>query len=315
MATLDIKYDCHPTDGTPGEDFERFKVNAMNAASQADKRGYSLAETWLGTDEGGPAAGAPALPVNPAAVVVEATNARRARLKNAYRFITRHCLDAEMNEYLYNHHFNDGHTAWQYLNGQLSAAMTPLRLRELTHQWDNVNIITDIGVDEWSLQKAAKRLRTLNAKRPLANRFDENKLTERFLELIMDASKHFHIEATTEYTCTPATARFQHVVVPPVPAGAVVGAAPGAGAAAPPPGVVMRDFNSCLRTSTSSGRMLSRARCTASSSAGQRHAPRSRRARPSSRDSPLRRPESEASCSKQEVMTSTCPATTLRLTR
>ena len=89
MATLDIKYDCHPTDGTPGEDFERFKVNAMNAASQADKRGYSLAETWLGTDEGGPAAGAPALPVNPAAVVVEATNARRARLKNAYRFITR----------------------------------------------------------------------------------------------------------------------------------------------------------------------------------------------------------------------------------
>ena len=108
-----------------------------------------------------------------------------------------------MNEYLYNHHFNDGHTAWQYLDGQLSAAMTPLRLRELTHQWDNVNIITDIGVDEWSLQKAAKRLRTLNAKRPLANRYDENKLTERFLELIMDASKHFHIEATTEYNCTP----------------------------------------------------------------------------------------------------------------
>ena len=77
MATLDIKYDCHPTDGTPGEDFERFKVNAMNAASQADKRGYSLAETWLGTDEGGPAAGAPALPVNPAAVVVEATERQK----------------------------------------------------------------------------------------------------------------------------------------------------------------------------------------------------------------------------------------------
>ena len=76
MATLDIKYDCNPTDGTPGEKFERFEIDAMNAASKADKRGYTIAETWLGTDEGGTAAGAPALPVNPAAIVVEATNAR-----------------------------------------------------------------------------------------------------------------------------------------------------------------------------------------------------------------------------------------------
>ena len=52
MATLDIKYDCNPTDGTPGEKFERFEIDAMNAASKADKRGYTIAETWLGTDEG-----------------------------------------------------------------------------------------------------------------------------------------------------------------------------------------------------------------------------------------------------------------------
>ena len=86
MATLDIKYDFNPTDqdGTPGEKFERFEIDAMNAASKADKRGFTIAETWLGTDEGGVAAGAPALPINPAAIVVEATNARRARLKNAY---------------------------------------------------------------------------------------------------------------------------------------------------------------------------------------------------------------------------------------
>lgn len=77
---------------------------------------------------------------------------------SGYQFITRHCLDAEINEYLYSHHFNDGYAAWQWLSGQLRAAMTPLRLRDLTHQWDNVNTITDIGVDEWSLQKAAERL-------------------------------------------------------------------------------------------------------------------------------------------------------------
>ena len=45
MATLDIKYDCNPTDGTPGEKFERFEIDAMNAASKADKRGYTIAET------------------------------------------------------------------------------------------------------------------------------------------------------------------------------------------------------------------------------------------------------------------------------
>ena len=30
------------------------------------------------------------------------------------------------------------------MTGQLRAAMTPLRLRDLTHQWDEVNIITDM---------------------------------------------------------------------------------------------------------------------------------------------------------------------------
>ena len=53
MATLDIKYLCNPTDGTPGPAFDAFEVDAMNAASKGDKRGYSVADTWLGIDEGG----------------------------------------------------------------------------------------------------------------------------------------------------------------------------------------------------------------------------------------------------------------------
>ena len=48
MATLDIKYLCNPTDGTPGPAFDAFEVDAMNAASKGDKRGYSVADTWLG---------------------------------------------------------------------------------------------------------------------------------------------------------------------------------------------------------------------------------------------------------------------------
>jgi hypothetical protein len=39
MATLDIKYLCNPTDGTPGPPFDAFEVDAMNAASKGDKPG------------------------------------------------------------------------------------------------------------------------------------------------------------------------------------------------------------------------------------------------------------------------------------
>ena len=77
MATLDIKYLCNPTDGTPGPAFDAFEVDAMNAASKGDKRGYSVADTWLGIDEGGTDPTAPALPPGATAMAVE----QRIRLR------------------------------------------------------------------------------------------------------------------------------------------------------------------------------------------------------------------------------------------
>ena len=70
MATLDIKYLCNPTDGTPGPPFDAFEVDAMNAASKGDKRGYSVADCWLGIDEGGSDPTAPALPPGGSATAV-----------------------------------------------------------------------------------------------------------------------------------------------------------------------------------------------------------------------------------------------------
>ena len=69
MATLDIKYLCNPTDGTPGPPFDAFEVDAMNAASKGDKRGYLVADCWLGIDEGGTDPTAPALPPGASATV------------------------------------------------------------------------------------------------------------------------------------------------------------------------------------------------------------------------------------------------------
>ena len=114
MATLDInKYLCNPTDGTPGPPFDAFEVDAMNAASKGDKRGYSVADTWLGIDEGGTDPTAPALPPGATAMAVEAQNCRRSRQKNAYQFLVTHCLDKDHTAHMKREFFGDGfHSRW-----------------------------------------------------------------------------------------------------------------------------------------------------------------------------------------------------------
>ena len=111
MATLDIKYLCNPTDGTPGPAFDAFEVDAMNAASKGDKRGYSVADTWLGIDEGGTDPTAPALPPGATAMAVEAQNCRRSRQKNAYQFLVTHCLDKDHTAHMKREFFGDGFAA------------------------------------------------------------------------------------------------------------------------------------------------------------------------------------------------------------
>ena len=51
-------------------------------------------------------------------------------------------------------------------------------------------------------------MKTLNAKRPVAERFNQTPMTERFLELLFSASKHFSETALVEYNTTPANWKF-----------------------------------------------------------------------------------------------------------
>ena len=62
MST-DVKYDTAPHDGTPGQPWEEFKLRLRNVATRSDERGYSLVDNLDGIDEGGPAVGAPAMPM------------------------------------------------------------------------------------------------------------------------------------------------------------------------------------------------------------------------------------------------------------
>ena len=60
--SMDVKYDTTPCDGTPGQPWEDFKRRLRNVATRSDDRGFSLADHFDDTDEGGGAIGAPAMP-------------------------------------------------------------------------------------------------------------------------------------------------------------------------------------------------------------------------------------------------------------
>ena len=59
----------------------------------------------------------------------------------------------------------------------------------LRAEWRALNILSDVGVNKSSLTlMMAKKLRTCNSRRPAANRFDEDKQTERLLESVIEPS-------------------------------------------------------------------------------------------------------------------------------
>ena len=54
MATVDVKYDTTPHDGTPGPPWDDFEERILGvAAGRTDERGWSLADCANQTDEGG----------------------------------------------------------------------------------------------------------------------------------------------------------------------------------------------------------------------------------------------------------------------
>ena len=61
LMQSNIKYAFTPYSGTPGLEWEKFEERLLNeAARHTDDKGWSLADHFLGQDEGGPAG--PAFP-------------------------------------------------------------------------------------------------------------------------------------------------------------------------------------------------------------------------------------------------------------
>ena len=178
-ASTNVKYDFDPALPSPGEDYDKFEERLLNAGtSVVDDRGWSLADHLMGIDEGGPRG--PNMPAGgggpPAAVK------RRIRQKNAYGLLTKHVLDADHISEMKNNYFQDGYLAFTYLQGCCQRTVNPLRLREMNNEFDSIDIIHDIGIGENTIKMLCKRVRTINGKRPVANRKTQSELAEKVLE-------------------------------------------------------------------------------------------------------------------------------------
>ena len=181
MSTVEVKYDIAPHDGTPGKPWEDFEDKLLDfAASKTDDRGYSLADCFQLLDEG--SAGGPALPGG--AALAKAQIARRRRLKESYGLLVRHELDEEHRAEMKANHFQDGPAAFAYMTGQCRLPVDRLQLRKLDKDWDELDLLQDVGINENSILMMAKHIKAINAKRPAGNRKDQTACGDRMLELI-----------------------------------------------------------------------------------------------------------------------------------
>ena len=207
MSTVEIKYDCQPHDGTAGQPWDDFEERLLDVASgRSDKRGWSLADCLMGIDEGGAGAGAPAIPGGAAGNAAQ-TSFRR-RQKDSYSLLAKHELDADLRQYIHQNHFQDGPNAFAYLQGELRKATDRLQLKEMDKQWDGTTLLGSVGVQAHSISDLAKKLKALNARRPVANRKTANEIGDKILEEIFQTSKHFSVDALKEYNALPAAWQF-----------------------------------------------------------------------------------------------------------
>ena len=214
-GNVDVKYDFTPYDCTPGEAYERYEQDLLNAgALRADDRGWTLAECILGIDEGG--AAGPPLPAGGGAGAASAGRLRQKRLKESYALQAKHITDEDTKLSLRVNHFLNGRGAFLAVQTACQHAISRSKLKELDREWDDVSILNDAGVNEDSIFTIGKRLRAKNGRRPAASRKTEEDMGDRLLECIFNASKHFSESATKEYNAAVGARDFEHVAPHPL---------------------------------------------------------------------------------------------------
>ena len=107
-------------DGTPGKTWDDYLARLKNAgAGEVDDRGYSIADEYDGTAEGGPSG--PAMPAA-ATELRKAEAAQRRRQRESYSLLTMTMDLKTQVDYLRQNYFQDGRAAIQYMNGAMASA-------------------------------------------------------------------------------------------------------------------------------------------------------------------------------------------------
>ena len=122
-------------------------------------------------------------------------------------------------DYLRQNHFQDGAAAYAYMQGAMASTINRTELRAMNRTWDDINMLSDVGVQPHSVRLLLSHIRAINGERPTApvnHRKTNDEIGERLLECIIDASKHFSESATTEYNATAGQWAFEHAAGTPL---------------------------------------------------------------------------------------------------
>jgi len=157
---------------------------------------------------GGPGAGAPPIPHG--APGLKMARLRDARAKAAYALIYKHVSDGDLRTILFTNHFQNGLATIQFLDLAYDTPITRSELREMDKLWTELSIAQDVGVQQDSVSRFAKLLQRVNAERPAAHRYGFTELTEKLLEAIADASRHFNEGAMREYDAPAGSRQFEY---------------------------------------------------------------------------------------------------------
>jgi hypothetical protein len=174
--------------GGGGEVFRKWlRQLLMATAGETDKSGSSIADMLRGLDMGGAAAGAPPMPGGGAAADLrDMQRLRDARLKIGFAWIINNIDCETIKVFLQDQYSGDAVGAMAYLDQTYNTPLTTAEIHDLDDVWRRLDIVHDIGINAESVMQFMQLLLRHNAERPVAHRYSQTGVVEKFLRVLME---------------------------------------------------------------------------------------------------------------------------------
>ena len=193
---------CKPFLGKKGVQFDKFVQDFGASMAMDGDDDNDLEETMLGNDIGGDNY-AGAAPNGPQ------TRRRNRRLKLLFGHLYRHVTDLRLREMMHAQARNDGRAAFRMLELHCRRDITDLEMFDLNAEWEAATFITAVGLSLDTVTMFTRYINGLNARRPAAERKDDNALTLKFLSCFTPAiNMALSLDAHKELRAAPAARSF-----------------------------------------------------------------------------------------------------------